>query len=142
MIQVPSKAAAIDWAKRAPFEGGVIEIRRKTWRLAMLVLVSAIISNFAQWLFSHYPVSHYPGFGGMSGVLYALFGYAWMKSRFDSSAGVYVPPDMVMLMIAWLFLCMIPGFPINVANHAHVGGLIVGVVAGYAPVLWRKIMRS
>jgi hypothetical protein len=28
MIQVPSKAAAIDWAKRAPFEGGVIEIRQ------------------------------------------------------------------------------------------------------------------
>jgi GlpG protein len=115
--------------------GGVIEFQRGKWRLALLVIASAVISNLAQYLFRH------PAFGGMSGVVYALFGYAWMKSRFDTSAGLYVSPDTVVMMVAWLFLCMVPGFPIGVANHAHVGGLIVGVVLGYAPTFWRKLRR-
>jgi GlpG protein len=115
--------------------GGVIEIQRGKWRLALLVIASAVISNLAQFLFKH------PAFGGMSGVVYALLGYAWMKSRFDPAAGMYIATDTVTMMIVWLFLCMIPGFPINVANHAHVAGMIVGVVVGYAPTLWRKMSR-
>ena len=114
--------------------GGVIETRRGVWRLALLVIAAAVISNLAQYLFKN------PVFGGMSGVNYALFGYVWMKSRFDSSAGMYIPPDTVMMMIAWLFLCMTPVIP-HVANHAHVAGIVVGLVVGYAPVLWRKLMR-
>jgi GlpG protein len=116
--------------------GGVIEIRRGSWRLALLVVASAVISNLVQFAFTFRP-----WFGGMSGVLYALFGYAWMKSRFEPSVGMYVPPDTVIMMIGWLFLCM-TGLVGNIANHAHVAGLIVGVVTGYAPTLWRKLMRS
>ncbi len=115
--------------------GGVIEIQRGKWRLALLVLVAAVISNLTQ---NHFES---PFFGGMSGVVYALLGYAWMKTRFDSASGVYLTPDTVTMMIAWLFLCMVPGFPINVANHAHVAGLVVGIVVGYAPVFWRRLRR-
>jgi GlpG protein len=115
--------------------GAVIEIRRGIWQLLALVLVTAIVSNVAQCLWKD------PVFGGMSGVLYGLFGYAWMKSRYDPSVGIFLPRDVVVLMIAWLFLCM-TGRVGPIANAAHVGGFIVGIAIGIAPYLWRKIFRS
>ena len=64
--------------------GALVERRRGTAEFAALVLVSAIASNFAQWalpdLFTVPSARTGNGpFGGMSGVLYALFGYAWMR---------------------------------------------------------------
>ena len=65
--------------------GTVIEVRRGTLRLALLVLISAIVSNFAQYFWMEHTdpgLAH--GFLGMSGVIYALFGYIWMKKVFTS----------------------------------------------------------
>ncbi len=114
--------------------GGVIEMQRGTWRLALMVLVTALVSNLVQCFWTH------PIFGGMSGVIYGLFGYAWMKSRYDSSAGVYVSPDTVVLMIGWLFLCM-TGFIGHIANAAHVAGLVCGIVIGFASAKWKRLGR-
>ena len=41
-------------------------------------------------------------------------------------------------MIVWLFVCW-TGVIGSVANFAHVAGLIVGVVIGAAPHLWRQV---
>ena len=60
--------------------GSLIELRRGTLLLAVLVLTSAVASNVGQYLDTG------PRFGGMSGVDYALFGYAWMQSRFSPRA--------------------------------------------------------
>jgi GlpG protein len=49
--------------------GGVIEVRRGRWRYLGLVLLIAGISNLAQGIVSG------PFFGGMSGVVFGLFGY-------------------------------------------------------------------
>jgi GlpG protein len=114
--------------------GGLVEANRGQVKMALLVLTSAVVSNLAQYAWSG------PMFGGMSGVLYALFGYAWMKSRFDPAVNIYLPPDFVVIMIAWLFLCM-TGLIGGVADAAHVGGLVAGVIIGYAPVAWRKLAR-
>jgi GlpG protein len=114
--------------------GGVFEITRGKWKLALFVLFTGAFSNVAQFLWSG------PGFGGMSGVLFALFGYIWMKSRYDPSAGVYLNPDTVTLMIGFLLICM-TGILGNIANAAHVGGLVAGVAIGIAPVLWRKFVK-
>jgi rhomboid protease GlpG len=113
---------------------GVFEMVRGSWRLAVFIIFTAIVSNMVQYLSTGYPV-----FGGMSGVLYALFGYIWMKSQFDPSAGLYLHRDTVTLMIVWLFICM-TGRVGPIANGAHVGGLIVGMVVGIAPVLWRRFV--
>jgi GlpG protein len=113
--------------------GSAFEIRRGTWRLALFVLITAVVSNVAQFEYSGTPL-----FGGMSGVVYGLFGYIWMKSRFDPGAGLYMDPRNTIIMIAWLFLCM-TGAVGHIANAAHVAGLIVGVVIGYAPIAWRKL---
>src|SRR5581483_5082057 len=67
--------------------GSVIETRIGTLRYAGLVLVSAAFSNAAQyWYLPN------PSFGGMSGVLYALFGYVWARSKLDRTFGLMLPP--------------------------------------------------
>ncbi len=108
--------------------GSQIEDRRGTFRLAMMVLTFAVISNLAQtWVES-------PWFGGMSGVGYGLFGYAWMKSLYDPNSGIHIPQSTVFMFILWFFICL-SGVTGPVANTAHAAGIFVGVVMGYAPVL-------
>ena len=120
--------------------GGLVETLRGTARFAVMVLLMALLPNLAQAVF---PVSlgGYPLFGGMSGVVYAFFGFMWMKSVFDPSSGIYLPPTFVFILMGWLFFCMTPiatQMVGNVANWAHAVGLLVGVVVGYWPSLIGK----
>jgi GlpG protein len=103
--------------------GTVIERRLGPRLLLGLVLVIGAISNFAQ-----YSVSG-SGAGGMSGVIYGLFGYIWMKSRVDPSSGFSVSQQTVMTMLVWLVLCY-TGLLGNIGNTAHLTGLLAGVLWG------------
>jgi GlpG protein len=113
--------------------GTALEIRMGSWRLGLMVLAIAIISNVAQYLYSG------PTFGGMSGVAFGLFGYAWMKSEFDPEAGIFIPSRSVAMMLGWLVLCM-TGLIGPIANAAHFAGLIVGILLGYGPVIRRRLL--
>jgi GlpG protein len=104
--------------------GSMIEQRRGSWRFLVLVLVIAAVSNTAQY---HYG---YWRFGGMSGVVYGLLGYAWIKGRFDPNSGLFVHSQTMTMMMVWFFLCLFKFIP-NVANTAHAVGLGVGLAAGY-----------
>ena len=121
--------------------GALIEARRGAWRFLALVLTTAVVSNIAQYYLEMSLVNgaisirSSPAFGGMSGVLYGLFGYLWMKSRYEPALGFSLNPRIVVLLICWLFVCM-TGMMGPVANTAHVAGLLVGVVIGAAPHLW------
>ncbi len=124
--------------------GGAVESARGSLRFILLVLLLAAASNtaeyFLNWSFAEQPWFSFrqnPSFGGMSGVLYGLFGYAWMKSRFEPEAGLHMPPDTVVIMLGWFVLCLF-GFVGAIANVAHGVGLLVGVLIGYAPRLWRR----
>jgi GlpG protein len=66
---------------------------------------------------------------GFSGVVYALFGYIWMKGLYEPEQGMIMHPNTITIMIAWLFLCM-TGLVGSIANAAHVVGLVVGVMLG------------
>jgi len=104
--------------------GSMIEGRQSTWLLAVLVLVIAACSNLAQyWLAG-------PVFGGMSGVVYGLLGYIWMRGKFDPASGLYLHPTTVTMMILWFFACFTPIIP-HVANGAHAVGLVMGMAWGY-----------
>ncbi len=111
-------------------EGTLIETRRGTLRFAILVLVSAIVSNLGQFFWMDYVT---PGgahvFMGLSGVGYALFGYLWIKGQYEPEQGMILHPNASMMMFAWLFLCM-TGVLGPIANAAHVVGLVVGIVFG------------
>jgi GlpG protein len=103
--------------------GSMIEARQSTARLALLVLVSAVCSNLGQYYASG------PDFVGMSGVVYALLGYIWMRGKFDPASGLYLHPQTVTMMVLWFFLCY-TGWVGRIANTAHAVGLIVGIAWG------------
>jgi GlpG protein len=115
--------------------GRMIEVQRGTLRFVLLVLVSSIIANLAEYFWSG------PTFGGMSAVNYALFGYIWIKGRFVPQLGLSVGEQTSIILIAWLFLCM-TGWMGPVANAAHVAGLIVGAVIAFAPYLFHRLSRK
>jgi GlpG protein len=124
--------------------GGLIERRRGPLRYLALVLVLAVISNLVQYYYGHPAMvgseikwERSPNFGGMSGVVYGLFGYIWMKARFQPEMGLFINPSSVIYLMAWFFLCM-SGIVGDIANGAHTGGLVAGMILGYAPVLWRS----
>ena len=109
-------------------------VLRGSWRFAIFVLVIALPSNIAQYLWSG------PSFGGMSGVLYGLFGYVWMKSRYEPASGFYMPPNTVIWMVAWFVLCVF-GVMGHVANVVHGVGFAAGLILGRWPSLWRSLSR-
>lgn len=97
------------------------------------VLVLAILSNLGQFLNAG------PAFGGMSGVVYGLLGYCWIRGRFDLTSGLFVPNQIVIMMTVWFFLCLF-GAMGPIANGAHGVGLVAGIVWGYASA-WRVNAR-
>ena len=102
--------------------GSVIERVFGWTRLLALVLTSAVLSNLGQFYFTG------PYFGGMSGVVYSLFGFVWMRSKFDPACGLRLTTQTVVLMIGWFFFCMRFG---DIANYAHGIGLAVGMAWGF-----------
>ncbi len=111
--------------------GTIIE-QRRNWRvMAMVVLITAVASNVGQVVYMMQSERWYPSFGGMSGVVYGLFGYLWMKGRNEPEQGMILHPNNISIMLFWLVLCM-TGALGPIANAAHVVGLIAGVVLGLA----------
>jgi GlpG protein len=105
--------------------GSMIEGRQNVWILLSLVLIIGVSSNVSQYLVSG------PSFGGMSGVVYGLLGYIWIRGHFDPGSGLYASKETVIMMILWFFLCL-SGLIGNVANTAHAVGLGMGIVWGFA----------
>ncbi|WP_110643101.1 rhomboid family intramembrane serine protease [Salinicola sp. CPA57] len=98
-------------------------------RLGIIVVVAAVFSNLAQY------VTGTVLFGGMSGVDYALLGYVWLMSRRRPGSGFFVPQMLMVFMLAWMVFTMTGlgdafGFG-NVANEAHLGGLLIGLIMGW-----------
>jgi GlpG protein len=104
--------------------GCIIEARGSSLTLTALVLVTGVLPMLAQYLVTG------PGFvGGMSGVIYGLAGYAWMRGKYDRTSGLYLDSQSVTILLVWLVVCF-TGAVGPVANSAHVAGLITGVVWG------------
>ena len=118
--------------------GRMIEAKKGHLLMLLLVIVSGAISNVGQF---YLRIGNFcvpgPGFGGMSGVVYALLGYVWMHTKFDPWLGLHVGRDTVTMMIVWFFLCL-SGLMGHIANTAHGVGLIVGVAWGYAAAMWGR----
>ena len=119
--------------------GSLIEDRRGTTRFGLMVIVMGLASSVAEPIFP----SDWGGTAfaaGMSGVIFGLFGYAWMKTVHEPQLGILIARSSVIILMVWLFL----GFSgalsvagVNIANWAHGFGLVSGVIIGYAPVLLR-----
>ncbi|GGO81056.1 rhomboid family intramembrane serine protease [Marinobacterium nitratireducens] len=116
--------------------GRAIEALHGRWALVGLVVLSAVVSNLAQFWVSG------PMFGGMSGVVFALLGYAWLWDRRGGRPAIGLPPALMGLMLLWLALGFTGvleslGFG-SIANTAHLAGLGAGLVWAF---LWRGRVR-
>ena len=124
--------------------GATIESRWRSRHLAVWVVFSGILANGAQYLINW---DFQRGFatmnalsGGMSGVVYALFGYVWIRGRGDPALGLHLQSQTVVLMLGWLVFCM-TGMIGRIGNSAHLTGLLVGVVAGFLVPLLQSQRR-
>jgi len=108
--------------------GSRVERAIGPYRYAALVLALAIFSNLAQGLM----VPHH-NFGGMSGVVYGIFGFIWVQMSRAPSRGLAVDGLTSFIMMAWFFAGFSSQFNMGgaaVANHAHAGGLLMGLLIG------------
>jgi GlpG protein len=115
--------------------GALVESLRGTVRLGLLILLIAVLSNVAQAVAPE-AWGGTPRFGGMSGVVYGLFGYVWIKSTLFPAAGFRISQGTVIVLVGWLILCMTAMS--NIANVAHVVGLVVGMIMAYLPSLAKR----
>jgi GlpG protein len=111
--------------------GSAIESRLGSKYFLKLVLVIAALSNLAQFFIES------PAFGGMSGVVYGLLGFIWMRGKYDLTSGLFAPPMSVVIMVVWFFLCFLGYIP-GVANYAHGAGLLLGMAWGYLSALRKR----
>lgn len=107
--------------------GALVESRFGGLYLFGLVAVSAVLSNVGQYFWGG------PIFGGMSGIVYALFGFLWIRQKLDRSATWEINPNTVHWMIGWFVICLIGIIP-YVANACHGIGLAVGMAWGWISV--------
>lgn len=103
--------------------GSMIEARQSALRLLLLVIVTGIFSNIAQFVVDG------PHFGGMSGVVYALAGYVWLRGKYDRASGLFLDQQSVTILLVWLVVCF-TGIVGPVANYAHLAGLVSGMAIG------------
>ena len=103
--------------------GGVVERRYGWHRLMIFVLAVSAISNVCEYRF----VS--PLFGGLSGVVFGLFGFVWTDSKYNPNSDFVVPPMVTAMMLGWFVFCIV-GLGGTVANFVHWGGLASGALIG------------
>ena len=100
--------------------GSMIERVHGTLVFALMVVTMAVASNMAQYLMST------PLFGGMSGVVYGLLGYIWLRGRLDPGRGLFINKSTMIMMLIWFVACW-TGVLGPIANWAHTAGLVVGL---------------
>ena len=100
------------------------------WLFLTLILITSASSNYAQYAFSGPSI-----FGGLSGVVYGLLGFCFVQETFSRINKYSFPPAIYLFMFIWLFIGFtgfldLLGFG-KIANFAHLGGLISGIICGY-----------
>jgi len=116
--------------------GSIIEQRQGSVVLLFVTLFSGVSSNLAQYMVSG------PIFGGLSGVVYAVIGYAWLWDKLRTDKLAVVSNALMGFMIAWLVLGytgLLSELGLgNIANTAHLIGLICGLLAVPIMLLIKK----
>jgi GlpG protein len=115
--------------------GRRIERFQSTMALALVVMLLALVSNTAQFLYGGGN-----NFGGMSGVVYGLFAYIWMWQLFDPAAALRLPGSLILFMLLSLVVMTLLGLDM-IANEAHLGGFVAGIVLGAAAAGFSRIRR-
>jgi GlpG protein len=106
--------------------GRQLEAVQSSWSFLLLVILTSFVGNTAQYLYSGAS-----NFGGLSGVVYGLVGYAWVLHNFVPGKRLMVNESLFgVFMIALVLMEILASSWI--ASAAHFGGLVAGLLAGAA----------
>lgn len=106
--------------------GVMFERKLGRFNYILFILTAAVAASSAQLFFSGQTGI------GYSGVVYAMFGFAWMARHIEPDFYEIVHQPIVNLFLIWLVLCFLltnVGI-LSIANGAHLFGLIFGVCTG------------
>lgn len=121
-----------------------IEARHGSLALVLLAIAAQVPGSIAQYQISG------PLFGGMSGVVFGLFGFVWMQARYGNASskrgGYRIDSSEALWMMGWLVLSasgwvIQVGWLVRSANACHAIGLAVGLLAGL-PAYLRYAART
>jgi len=117
--------------------GRRIELMLGGAELMIVVLASSLCANVLQYILTGPSL-----FGGLSGVVYGLLGFTLVWSRVLPSRTIALPDGVYIFMLVFLalgFAGIIDLLPFgSIANGAHLGGLIAGLILGLAFALLEK----
>ena len=95
--------------------------------LILLVCLASLVANLSQFFMSGTAL-----FGGMSGVVFGLLGYSLVWSRLVPERATGLPPGIYIFMLVYLLVGVTGVMDLaglgKIANGAHLGGLIAGLV--------------
>jgi GlpG protein len=123
--------------------GVLIERREGSLRFLLLTLFVAAFSHTAQYTMNLYQGDFFPSsFLGISGVVFGLFGYAWV-STFTARPGSFwdnvITTQQVYYILAFGLICTTGLFG-PIANTAHFAGLFAGMLCAWFNSLTRKYL--
>ena len=104
---------------------GLVERELGSSKLLTLLLVGAVIPNLLEYLASG------PDFGGLSAVVNTLVGYCWILGRRQPAGGVQLQDGIFGFMLVWLVIGFSGVLGNNLANVAHLAGLLIGLLHGW-----------
>ncbi|WP_409308469.1 rhomboid family intramembrane serine protease GlpG [Pectobacterium sp. B1J-3] len=105
--------------------GGPVEKVLGTRKLLTITLITALVSGWVQsWFSGIY-------FGGLSGVVYALMGYVWLRGEREPDGYLSMPRSLMAFALLWLIAGYFDILGLSIANAAHVSGLVVGLLMAF-----------
>lgn len=105
--------------------GGAIEKRLGSGKLFVIALIAALLSGWMQAKFSGI------WFGGLSGVVYALMGYCWLRGERDPASGIHLERGLIVFALLWLAAGYYGVFGTALSNMAYIVGLVIGLVMAF-----------
>ncbi len=125
--------------------GSQIEERMSKWKMLLLVVIMAILSNVTQYIMSG------PFFLGFSGVVVGMAGFIWMRQKMAPWEGYPLNKPtiiFILLFVLAMFVLEIVAVVLqllgitelspNIANTAHIVGGLVGICLGRLSFFSRK----
>ncbi len=104
--------------------GRQLEPRRPRWLYPAVIVLTSFTANTAQYL-----LGGGNNFGGMSGVVYGLLGFAWIMQKM-LPGGRPILSDQMFLIFVIMLVAMEVLASSWIASAAHLGGLLAGLFLG------------
>jgi GlpG protein len=102
--------------------GSAIEYHFRSRYLLTQVIVFGVGGVLAEGFITHHSAM------GLSGVVYGLLGFVWVRGRLDPRSPIVPAQSTVVIMLLWMLLGFANVQPM--ANWAHAGGLVLGMLWG------------